>query len=153
MTRARFPHGSLILVCDGAKALLFENAGDARDLNLKLIEARDEFHPPTRELGDDRPTRVYDSMDGSRSGTEQTDWHTEAERAFLRATAQQFDELVAERRARHVAIVAPPKALAVLRGAVAAPTREALVAELARDLVKLPTYEIERHLAALGELE
>lgn len=153
MSRTSFPHGSLILVCDGAKALIFENVGDARDLNLKPVEIRAEFHSPTRDLGEDRPTRVHDSKDGSRSGIEQTDWHTEAEHAFLRSVAKQFDELVSERHAKHAAIVAPPKALAVLRHAIASSTRRVLAAELARDLVKLPTYEIEKHLVALGELK
>jgi len=152
MSRLTIPHACLVLVCDGAKALFFENAGDARDLNLHAIEVRTEPHPPTRDLGSDRPTRVYESVGTSRSGAEQTDWHAEAEATFLRGVAASFDGLVAERQARHAVIVAPPRALAVLRDAIGAATREVLAAELAKDLVKLPTYEIERHLKAATEL-
>ena len=83
MTWTTFPNRSLILVCDGAKALLFENAGDAQAINLKALDVVVEPHKPTRMMGSDRPTRVYDSMDGSRSGTEQTDWHDKAETDFL----------------------------------------------------------------------
>ena len=153
MNRTSFPHESLILVCDGAKALFLENAGDAQALNLKTIDARNEPHAPTRELGDDRPTRVHDSRDGSRSGAEQTDWHEQAESDFLRSVAKEFDALVAKRHAKHAVLVAPPKALAVLREAIAAETRKVVDAELAKDLVKLPTYEIERHLIAAAALK
>ena len=98
MPRTIIPNKALILVCDGAKALFFENAGDAQALNLKPLVIEVEPHKPTRELGSDRPTRVYDSMDGSRSGTDETDWHEQAEADFLVGVARSLDQLVAERR-------------------------------------------------------
>ena len=153
MNRTTFPRGTLILVCDGSKGLLFENVGDDLNLNLKLVSERVEPHPPTRELGDDRPVRVVDAMDGSRSGTDETDWHAEAEAAFLHVAAEELDRFVRDQKAAHVVIVAPPKALGILREAIAAPTRAAVSAELAKDLVKTPTLEIERHMASLGQLK
>lgn len=153
MNRTTVPKGSLILACDGSKALLFENVGDDRNLNLKLVSERVEPHPPTRELGDDRPTRVVDAMDGSRSGTDETDWHAEAEVAFLHIAAKELDRLVRDRKVTHVVLVAPPKALGILRKAIAVSTRAVVSAELAKDLVKTSTLEIERHLASLGQLK
>lgn len=150
MDRTTLPTGTLILICDGSKALLFENAGDERYLDLKAIEVRKEAHPPSRELGADRPVRVMD--DYSRSAAEETDWHEAAEVAFLRSAAAELDALVAQRRAKHVAIIAPPRALGVLREAIAAPTRAALRLELGKDLVKHPVPDIERQLAELGKL-
>jgi protein required for attachment to host cells len=153
MNRRTFPEGTLILVCDGSKALLFENTGDDRNLTLKLVSERVERHSPTREMGEDRPTRVVDAMDGSRSGTDETDWHAEAEAAFLHVAAKELDKLVHDRKAADVVIAAPPRALGILREAIAAPTRAAVSAELAKDLVKTPTLEIERHMASLGQLK
>lgn len=45
-------------------------------------------------------------------------------------------------------VVAPPRALGVLRHAYSAHLRGALHGELDRDFVKLPVREIEKHLAA-----
>lgn len=151
MSRTVLPTGALILICDGSKSLLFENIGDERDLNLKAIETRVEPHPPTRELGSDRPTRVVDGW--SRSGTEETDWHDQAETEFLQRAARELGALVEERKAKHVAIVAPPRALGVLRDAIDAPTRAALALELDKDWVKQPVVEIERHLADMYGLK
>ena len=40
MSPVRIPAMSWILVCDAAKALLFQNVGDAQALNLKAVEVR-----------------------------------------------------------------------------------------------------------------
>jgi len=39
-----------------------------------------------------------------------------------------------------------------LRNCMSQATKELIVGEIAKDMVKLPTVEIERHLAATGEL-
>ncbi|GLQ56584.1 host attachment protein [Devosia nitrariae] len=153
MTRTLFPTGTLNLVCDGSKALVFENMGDDRNLNLNALDVRVEPHLPNREFGSDRPTRVFDSMDGSRSGTQETDWHAEAEARFLGDTAHLLDRLVRERHAKHVAVIAPPRALGMLRDALSPTTRAVLFTDVAKDWVKLPTNEIERQLTAMGELQ
>jgi len=44
-------------------------------------------------------------------------------------------------------VVAPPRALGVLRQAYSHKLRAALRAEIDKDLVKLPLYQIEKHLA------
>ena len=151
MTWTTFPNRSLILVCDGAKALLFENAGDAQAINLKALDVVVEPHKPTRMMGSDRPTRVYDSMDGSRSGTEQTDWHDQAETDFLTRVAKVLHQVVSELKPPHVVLVAPPRALGVLRQAMAAATRAILTVEIGKDLVNHPVPEIESQLAAMRE--
>jgi protein required for attachment to host cells len=43
-------------------------------------------------------------------------------------------------------IVAPPRALADLRGAIHADVKARIVAEIDKDLTKHPIAEIERHL-------
>lgn len=152
MNRLTIPSKSWILVCDGAKALLFQNAGDGLALNLKVAEVLHEPHPPTREMGTDRPGRTYDAMDGSRSSVEGTDRHQEAEATFLRGIATKLDDLVRSRDIKALIIAAPPKALGILRDAVTPAVRAVLSAEIPKDLVKLPTLEIERHLIAIREL-
>jgi protein required for attachment to host cells len=45
-------------------------------------------------------------------------------------------------------VIAPPRALGVLRQAFSAAVRSAIRAEIDKDYVKMPVYEIEKHLAA-----
>ena len=152
MKRASIPSMGWILVCDGSKALLFRNEGDAQAIKLKAIDVLEEVHPPTRDLGSDRPGRAYDSMDGSRSSMEETDWHRVAEAQFLQRLAKKMDEFVRSHVIEHLIIAAPPRALGLLRDELTPAVSAVLSAEVAKDLVKLPTAEIERHLEAMGEL-
>jgi protein required for attachment to host cells len=45
-------------------------------------------------------------------------------------------------------VVAPPRAIGVLRRAFTTHVRQAIRAEVEKDFVKMPVDEIERHLAA-----
>lgn len=152
MDRLRISSKTWVLVCDGSKALLFQNMGDAQALNLKALEVFVEPHPPTRDLGTDRPGRTYDSMGGSRSSVQDPDRHQQAEDRFLRETSNKIDELVRSATIKALVIAAPPKALGILRTCMTPATRAVVSAEIAKDLVKLPTKEIEQHLATMGEL-
>jgi protein required for attachment to host cells len=51
------------------------------------------------------------------------------------------------REIKSLLVVAPPRALGVLRDKFPASLQAIVTAELAKDLVRLPTGEIERHLA------
>ena len=152
MGPVRIPSMSWIVVCDGAKVLLFQNIGDAQALNLKVAEVQIEQHPPSRDLGTDRAGRAFDSGDGSRSAMENTDWHNAAEADFLRRLAGRLDEFVQKQGVEHLFVVAPPRALGILRQHFTPAVQKALSAEISKDLVKLPTIEIERHLSAMAQL-
>ncbi len=147
MERVKVPWKGWVLVCDGAKALLFQNDGDAELINLKALDAVIEHEPPTRDLGTDRPGRVYQSHSTARSATEETDWHAKAEEAFLARLAERLDKGVREHAVTSVVLVAPPRALGVLRRHLTPALQGAVTAEVAKDLVRMPTSEIERHLA------
>ena len=60
-------------VCDGKKALVLENAGDEKFLNLKTREVYEHADPKTSELGTDAPGRSFSSVGHGRSAVEQTD--------------------------------------------------------------------------------
>jgi protein required for attachment to host cells len=150
MSRIRIPSRSWIVVCDGAKALFFQNIGDAQALSLKAVEVRLEPHPPTRDLGSDRPGRSFSAKSGSPSAVENTNWHDAAEADFLRGLAFKLDGLVLTQGVANLFIVAPPKALGILRQHLTPTVRQVLSAEIPKDFVKLPTIEIERRLSAMA---
>src|SRR5947208_13692520 len=129
MNNLRIHAGDWVVVCDGAKALILENAGDAISLNLKTREVRKQADPMTAEQGTDAPGRSINSVDARRSAMEQTDWHEQAEQRFLQSLAARLDAAVNAGKARSLIVVAPPRALGVLRQAYSHNLRAALRAE------------------------
>lgn len=77
-------------MCDGRKALILENLGDEMFPNLHTREAREQANPSTAAQGTDASGRLHASVGGARSSAEQTDWHDEAERTFLRSLAERL---------------------------------------------------------------
>lgn len=144
--KIHIPAGALIAVCDGRKALILCNEGDATFPNLRTREVHAEDNPPTAAQGTDAPGRVQDSAGGGRSAVAATDVHDEAEAAFLRRIAERLEALLAAGGA--LLVVAPPRALGMLRPLYGRAVRTALIGEIDRDMVKLPVFEIEKHLAA-----
>ena len=148
MAKLKIRQGDWVIVCDGRKALVLENAGDEKFLNLKTRQVLDHPDPRTHELGTDAPGRAFSSVGQGRSAMEQTDWHTQEEESFLQALASRLDAEVKAGHAKSIVIVAPPRALGVLRLAYSHDLRKALHGEIDKDLVKVPVHEIEKHLAA-----
>ena len=144
---AGLQHDAWVLVCDGRKALLLQNKGDAA---YPKLEARAELvHEdlPTHELGTDAPGRTFSSADGGRrAAMEPTDLHAIEEERFLKHVTERVNRDAGEKRFKHLVVVAPPRALAVLRRALSPAARAAVAAEFDKDLVRFPVYEIEKHL-------
>ena len=146
MTGLKIGSGDWVVVCDGRKALILENVGDHISPNLREREVREHTDVSTHELGTDTPGRVHPSVGTARSSVEQPDWHDEAERAFLHGLAAHLDAAVRAGETKALIIVAPPRALGMLRKAYTASIRGALQQEIDKDLVKVPIYEIEKRL-------
>jgi protein required for attachment to host cells len=140
--------GDWVVVCDGAKALILQNAGDGMYPNLKTREVHQQANPKTAELGTDEPGRSFSSVGHGRSAYEQTDWHGQEEQRFLADLAKRLDAAVTAGEMKSIVLVAPPRALGVLRQHYTQGLREALKGEIDKDLVKMPVYEIEKKLAA-----
>lgn len=148
MTDVKVPWKSWVVVCDGAKALIMQNAGDAELMNLKVLETLTQPSEPDREIGTDKPGRTHAANGFGGSAVEETNWQDQAEAEFLKQVAEKLGELVQERNARRIVLVAPPRALGTLRPALSADTQAAISAEVAKDYTNMPVNEIERHLAA-----
>jgi len=148
MDNLKIRSGDWVVVCDGAKALILENAGDGMHPNLKTREVHEQESARTHEQGTDAPGRSINSVGNKRSAMEQTDWHTQDEERFLADLAKRLDTAVTAGETKSIIMVAPPRALGVLRQAYSNGLRGALKAEIDKDFVKMPVHEIERHLAA-----
>ena len=140
--------GDWVVVCDGAKALILENAGDGMHPNLKTREVHEQADARTHEQGTDAPGRSVNSVGARRSAMEQTDWHEQDEQRFLTDLAGRLDAAVAAGETKSLIVVAPPRALGVLRQAYSDGLRGAVRAEIDKDYVRMPVHEIEKRLAA-----
>jgi protein required for attachment to host cells len=157
MNKLKIKNGDWVIICDGRKALLTVNAGDEQYLNLKVLEEHEAPAAATHELGSDRPGRVQQSVGGgggvvghggSRSSVTQTDWHEQAERDFLRTVAERINRAAGAGETKGMIVVAPPRALGALRPLLSSAVTAILRGTLDKDFVKLPVYEIEKHLKA-----
>jgi protein required for attachment to host cells len=140
--------GEWVVVCDGAKALVLENAGDAQDLNLKTREVYEQKSKATHEQGTDAPGRAFNSVGNARSAMEQTDWHQRSETAFLEELVKTLDRELSAGLFKSAVVCAPPRALGILRQAYTPALKQAVRAEVDKDFVRIPVHEIEKHLAA-----
>lgn len=150
MDKMRIDKGDWLVVCDGRKALILENLGDEMFPNLHTREVHEQPNPATHAQGTDTPGRLHGSVGGARSSVEQTDWHDEAERAFLKALASRLDTAISAGETAALTMVASPRALGMIRADYSAAVRKALLREVSKDLVKLPVYEIEKQLLQSG---
>jgi len=146
MSNSKINRGDWVVICDGRKALILENVGDWKFPNLRMVETREQSDPPTHEQGTARPGRVHSSIGSARSSVEQTDWHDEAERAFLHGLVGRLDTAIRAGQTKHLFVVAPPRALGMLRQAYTGHIREALQEEVDKDLVRVPIHDIEKRL-------
>jgi protein required for attachment to host cells len=147
MPKLKIRQGDWIIVCDGKKALVLENTGDEKFLNLKTREVYEHPDAKTHELGTDAPGRAFSSVGAGRSAMEPTDWHTQEEDRFLRKLAERLDAAVNAGETNALILIAPPRALGVLRQSYSHALRATIGAEIDKDFVKLPVHEIEKHLA------
>ena len=147
MSRLKIPHDALIFVGDGRKALFLRNAGDEKFPDLKTERVFLDDNPPTHEQGTDRPGRAFQRAGTTmRSGMDNTDWHDLEEHRFVRRVADAMEQLVRERHAKALVVVAPPRALADLRTAFHPDVKGRIIAEIDKDLTNHPVSDIEKHL-------
>jgi protein required for attachment to host cells len=144
--KLRINQGDWVVVCDGAKALVLENVGDERFPNLQTREVYAQEDARTHEQGTAPPGRAFNSADATRSAMEQTDWHDQVEKKFLTDLVGRLDAAVHAGKTKALIMIAPPRALGVIRQAYSHQLRNALRAEIDKDFVKLPVHEIEKHL-------
>jgi len=148
MSALLIKHGEWVVVCDGAKALVLENTGDTKFPNLKNVQVIEQKDLPTHLLGAEKPGRTHSSAGPGSSAVTQTDWHDQAEQIFLTHLAERLDAEVTGGKVKSLILVAPPRALGMIRHAYSHALRGAIRTEIDKDLVKHPVHDIEKHLTA-----
>jgi protein required for attachment to host cells len=145
----KIPHGALVFVGDGRKALFLRNSGNEKFLNLTAERVFIDENPATHEQGTDRPVRTFKRANtNQRSSVDTTDWHELEEQRFARRVGAAIEQLVREGNAEALVVAAPPRTLAELRHSFHADVKRRIIAEIDKDLTKHPVGKIEKHLVA-----
>ena len=144
--KVKLKQGMWVLVCDDSKALLFQNAGDHVYPKLETRKVMEHTVHRSRDLGSDAPARSASGRGGPHAAMDEGDPHRQEEIHFLRAVAAELAHRVGAREIADLVIVAPARALGILRDVLDTHVRGVTRVELAHDYVKLPVYEIEKHL-------
>ncbi len=144
------PYNAVVLVGDGARALLFRNSGTPMSPKLAVEKQFEQFNPPTREQGTDRPTRGPTGFQSPRGNIEQSNWHQLNEERFASDIADKLYHMAHANSFQRIIIVAPPKVLGALRKSLHKEVLDRIEAEVPKELASSPVRDIERELSELA---
>jgi protein required for attachment to host cells len=142
------PHNALVLVADGRKMLFFRNHGDENqiDLRTEAHEARDLRKD--RDIKTDAPGTVKQSFGFGRSTYEEPDFQQQEEDRWIKDAAEELKARVLRGDFDVLAIVAPPKALGVLKKCLHKEVERRLVCAVNKEMSGRPVPDIEALLDA-----
>ena len=138
------PHNALVLVADGRKMLFFRNHGDGNQIDLRT-EAHDARRKQrrNREIKTDAPGTVKQSFGFGHSTYEETDFHQQEEDRWIRDAAEELKKRALRNDFDTLAIVAPPKALGVLKKCFHKEVERRVVCSVAKEMSGRPIPDIE----------
>jgi len=142
------PNNALVLVADGTKVLFLRNHGDENQIDLRT-EAHDQREDrKDRELKTDAPGTAaarFSSGGGDtfRPAMEETDFHQQEEDRWIKDAAEELKKRALRNDFDALAIVAPPKALGVLRKALHKEVEKRIVCTVNKEMSGRPIPDIE----------
>jgi protein required for attachment to host cells len=138
------PHDALVLVADGRKMLFFRNHGDENQIDLRT-EAHDarKLQRKDREIKTDAPGTVKQSAGYGRSTYEEPDFQQQEEDRWIKDAADELKARVLRNDFEALAIVAPPKALGVLKKCLHKEVERRLVCTINKEMSGRPIPDIE----------
>jgi len=146
------PNNALVLVVDGRKMLFFRNHGDENQIDLRT-EAHDEREDAyDRELKTDAPGNAATGMkgggDAQRPAYSETDFHQLGEDNWVKDAAEELKKRALRNDFDDLAIIAPPKALGVLRKELHKEVEKRIILTLNKEMSGRPVPDIEELLVA-----
>jgi protein required for attachment to host cells len=145
-----------ILIADGGRARLLEQ--DRKSLTFKPVAEREFFGTTaqSKEIASDRPGRTFDSGGRGQPGDAgghgrhamepSTDPHRHAQYEFARDLSEHLEKAANKGGFDHLVVVAAPKILGDLRNLLPKTVHGKIVAEVDKDLTKIPTRDLGAHL-------
>jgi len=145
-----------ILIADGGRARLLEQDRKSRTFNPVSEREFVGSTAQSKEIASDRPGRSFDSAGRGQSGDASahgrhamepsSDPQRHAEYEFARDLSDHLEKAANRHRFDHLVLVAAPKILGDLRNLLPKTVHGKIVAEVSKDLTKIPTRDLGRHL-------
>ena len=136
-----------IVIADGVKARIVANEGAGKGLAPVPGHAMSTAPHAERDGYSDRPGRVQESSGASRHAIQSRfDWHRFEKQQFAKRVAEMLDAESGKGAFDRLVLVAPPRTLGDLRGALAAATRAKVTGEIDKDLTHLTDHDLPGHL-------
>jgi protein required for attachment to host cells len=148
------PHDALVLVADGRKMLFFRNHGDENQIDLRT-EAHDarKLQRKDREIKTDAPGTVKQSFGYGHSTYEEPDFQQQEEDRWIKDAADELKARVLRNDFDALAIVAPPKALGVLKKCLHKEVERRIVCTVDKEMTGRPIPDIEALLVGETQVE
>ena len=145
------PHNALVLVADGRKVLLFRNRGDENQIDLRTETHEARKDRKDREIKTDAPGTTKQSGGFGHSTYEETDFQQQEEDRWIKDAADELKARALRNDFDALAIIAPPKALGVLRKCLHKEVEKRLVCIVNKEMSGRPIPDIEALL--VGETQ
>jgi protein required for attachment to host cells len=138
------PHNALVLVADGRKMLFFRNNGDENQIDLRTESHDARRHQrKDREIKTDAPGTTKQSFGYGRSSYEEADFQQQEEDRWIKDAAEELKVRVLRNDFDALAIVAPPKALGVLKKFLHKEVQKRIVCTVNKEMSGRPVPDIE----------
>ncbi len=142
------PHDALVLVADGRKMLFFRNHGDENQIDLRTESHDARQDRKGRYFKTDAPGTEKQSFGYGRSTYEETDFHQLEEDRWIKEAADELKARVLRGDFEALAIVAPPKALGVLKKCLHKEVEKRIVCTVNKEMSTRPIPDIEALLTS-----
>jgi protein required for attachment to host cells len=137
------PHNALVLVADGRKILFFRNHGDENQIDLRTEAHEERQDRKDRDIKSDAPGTVQQSAGYGRSTYEETDFQQQEEDRWIKDAADELKSRVLRNDFDALAIVAPPKALGMLKKCLHKEVERRIVCTVNKEMSGRPVPDIE----------
>src|SRR5262245_57907932 len=137
------PHNALVLVADGRKMLFFRNHGDENHIDLRTESHDARRDRKERYFRTDAPGTVKQSFGFGHSTYEETDFQQLEEDRWIKDAAEELKTRVLRGDFGSLAIVAPPKALGVLKKCLHKEVARRIVCTVNKEMSGRPVPAIE----------
>jgi protein required for attachment to host cells len=137
------PHDALVLVADGRKMLFFRNRGDEDQIDLRT-EAHDRREDrKDSDIKTDAPGGIHQSAGYGHSTYEETDFHQQEEDRWIKEAAEELKRRALRGDFDSLAIIAPPKALGVLKKCLHKEVEKRLAFTINKEMSGRPVPDFE----------
>jgi protein required for attachment to host cells len=143
------PHGAHILAVDGGRMQILVNRGQELAPDLEVLVDTAQVNPASHVMEADAPGRTFESATSGGSSHDAADLHQRREDKFIEAAGERLEKLVGKEGA--LIVIAPPKALGLLRQSLSPAMAKRIVGEIHKDIAHRPAEEIAMLLKAHRE--